>query len=306
MSEEVKQGTPVWHNARRLGIGGSEIAIILGESPWRTPYDLWLEKTGKKISEDIGNLPHVQRGVLGEKICRMILEREHLKSFTPKTWTIPETPWRCSDDGFNEELGVLLEIKCMGQKAHSDIKKTNTVPEHYRLQVQYNLAVSGCKTCWFISFQPETEELHKVIVTADLDEGAKLKQAALVFWQTHVETGIAPDLQEGDFVEVKDSPSMEAAALEYREASVALALAEDRAEKAKQSLSSYLHDNVGIRGYGVVIQKTTRRGMIDYNRVPLIAGVDLECYRKPSTTSIRVSLDRRKPTESQLWPQVKP
>jgi putative phage-type endonuclease len=35
-----------FHAERKTGIGGSDAAAALGISPWRTPYDLWLEKTG--------------------------------------------------------------------------------------------------------------------------------------------------------------------------------------------------------------------------------------------------------------------
>lgn len=30
-----------------IAIGGSDVAAIFGISPWKTPLDLWLEKSGK-------------------------------------------------------------------------------------------------------------------------------------------------------------------------------------------------------------------------------------------------------------------
>ena len=33
--------------ARRKGIGGSDVATILGLNKWKSPYQLWLEKTGQ-------------------------------------------------------------------------------------------------------------------------------------------------------------------------------------------------------------------------------------------------------------------
>ena len=36
-----------WLAERRKGIGGSDIAALLGMSPFRTPVDLWLDKTGR-------------------------------------------------------------------------------------------------------------------------------------------------------------------------------------------------------------------------------------------------------------------
>jgi len=36
-----------WHAARKKGLGGSDIAAVMGVSPWQTPMDVWLSKTGK-------------------------------------------------------------------------------------------------------------------------------------------------------------------------------------------------------------------------------------------------------------------
>jgi len=36
---------------RRNHIGASDMAAIMGLSPWRTPYDVWAEKTGRLVDE---------------------------------------------------------------------------------------------------------------------------------------------------------------------------------------------------------------------------------------------------------------
>ncbi len=37
---------------RQLGIGGSDIAAVMGLSPWKTPVQLWLEKTGQAANDE--------------------------------------------------------------------------------------------------------------------------------------------------------------------------------------------------------------------------------------------------------------
>lgn len=37
-----------WHDRRRKGIGGSESAAVLGLSKWKTPFEVWQDKTGKR------------------------------------------------------------------------------------------------------------------------------------------------------------------------------------------------------------------------------------------------------------------
>jgi hypothetical protein len=49
-----------WHAARKRGLGGSDIAAVLGVSPWQKPMDVWLSKTGM-----VGiQIPHTCSGLV--------------------------------------------------------------------------------------------------------------------------------------------------------------------------------------------------------------------------------------------------
>ena len=41
-----------WLEMRNKGIGGSEAAVIVGMNRWKSPFQLWLEKTGEVEPED--------------------------------------------------------------------------------------------------------------------------------------------------------------------------------------------------------------------------------------------------------------
>lgn len=41
------QNTQEWEKFRLQKIGASDAPIIMGVSPWKTPFQLWLEKTGQ-------------------------------------------------------------------------------------------------------------------------------------------------------------------------------------------------------------------------------------------------------------------
>ncbi len=43
---DVIQRTPQWQHWRARGVTASEAAIILGHSPYKTPWRLWAERTG--------------------------------------------------------------------------------------------------------------------------------------------------------------------------------------------------------------------------------------------------------------------
>ena len=54
-----------WLEGRRRGIGGSDVAAVLGLNPWKTPLDVWNDKLG--LSEDKGmSEPAVHPRLRGE------------------------------------------------------------------------------------------------------------------------------------------------------------------------------------------------------------------------------------------------
>ena len=44
---KLTQGSPEWHAHRKHHRNASESPAVLGVSAWLTPYQLWLEKTGR-------------------------------------------------------------------------------------------------------------------------------------------------------------------------------------------------------------------------------------------------------------------
>jgi putative phage-type endonuclease len=65
---------------RLTGIGGSEAAIVCGLSPWKTPVQLWQEKTGRVQPENLDDKEIVRWGVLLEDvICDEYARRQGVK-----------------------------------------------------------------------------------------------------------------------------------------------------------------------------------------------------------------------------------
>jgi len=60
-----------WHEARRKGLGGSDIAAALGVSPWKTQLELWGEKTGLAPSSFDGN----EATEWGSKMENLLMEK---------------------------------------------------------------------------------------------------------------------------------------------------------------------------------------------------------------------------------------
>ncbi len=72
--------TPQQHQARARGLGGSDIAAVLGLSRYRTPYEVWLEKTGQAVQESGESEPAYWGQVLEDVTAREYSKRTDWQS----------------------------------------------------------------------------------------------------------------------------------------------------------------------------------------------------------------------------------
>ena len=56
-SSEYAHDREKWLNARRSGLGASEVAAVLGLSPWSTPYKVWRDKVSSEPPVELRRSP---------------------------------------------------------------------------------------------------------------------------------------------------------------------------------------------------------------------------------------------------------
>lgn len=277
-------------NAERAkSVGASEIAAILGISPFKTKYQLYLEKTGKVKPQDLSNNFAVNRGVIWEPVARAMFEEQTGIKFEPnRTTKSPETPWlSCLNDGYSSEYRAILEIKCGGKSLHEAAAR-GEIPDYYFCQVQYEMLCANALIGYFISFDVTNKNLISVTVHPDLEMQARLEAAATDFWLNNILADTAPELTDNDWQSCID-PDFEAASDEYKRLKVEMKLLEEKLENVESILHGFLGNSAGIKQNGLVIQRVVRKGNVEYQKIPELKGVDLEPYRKPSTTYVKIS-----------------
>lgn len=135
-----------WLAARRAGLGGSDVPAVLGLSPWRTPLQVWADKTG--LEDGDADSYSLRRGSHMEPLLWRELERE-VPGLTakPQSLLIAEgaEPWmRYSPDAF---IGIEVDgnyREALGEgKSHprgsSDWQEG--APAHVVAQVQWGMLV---------------------------------------------------------------------------------------------------------------------------------------------------------------------
>ena len=200
-----EERTAAWLAYRANGVGGSDMSTILGINPYATPYDLWLEKTGRTEPEDISDRWAVERGNALEDVLRRRFRRLHPEwkviDGTDVSLVSREHPvMHASLDGFiydsqHDEWGV-LEIKTAsahrGRTDWHDADDNLIAPPYYAAQVTHYLAVTGFSFAVFYADLGEAEPVEVRVERDDEDCEAVIK-AAEDFWG-YVERGEMPQL----------------------------------------------------------------------------------------------------------------
>lgn len=148
MGALMKQAQNFTKEERQTYIGGSDIAAIMGQSRWKTPYTLWAEKTGK-IDSTIKNNDAVDMGNRLEQFVADLFAEKTGKKVrrAPKTYKHPEYPFLVAHiDRLIVNSDELLECKTCSMYKLEEWE--NKIPKEYILQVQWYLGITGRKKGW--------------------------------------------------------------------------------------------------------------------------------------------------------------
>lgn len=188
---------------RKKGIGASEVATLFNLNEYSTPYQLWMEKTGRSYHQE-----ETDPMWWGSNLEEVIIKRYQKE--TGKSVTIDkETKYRangkyskyspymlCHLDGIIEDEKRLLEVK-ISRYAPSKwgAKGTSECPRNYQLQCQHQLGCmpgyQGVELVVFF-YQTLSIQIYKIERNNDLID--KIGNAVDKFWNEHVLTDIAPEL----------------------------------------------------------------------------------------------------------------
>lgn len=201
-----------WLARRRTGIGGSDVAGILGLSPWESPWSIWTDKVGIAPLDERPNQAQ-EFGKRAEPMLQAWFEdRTGLKVHgTQAEYTDPDRPWmRVTLDGeafvpdtdgsicpHLDERVAVVEFKATSEPAGTwDI----AVPVMYQCQAQWAMAITGATRCAFgvlhIAFG--RPEFHVYWFDRDDEDIATIIEACDRFWHDHVLTGIPPEADAHD------------------------------------------------------------------------------------------------------------
>ena len=191
--------TPEQIAERKNYIGASEAGAVLGLSHWRSPMEVWAEKTSKVEHENIDDKLHIKLGnALEDFVGRLFMDETGKKVHrVNKTLYHPKYPFiACNLDRMVYGENVPLEIKTAGEFMANEWRGDDAPPE-YVVQVLHQLAVTGAPYAYIAVLIGNRDFKHKVI-ERDEDMINNIVQREVEFWTKFVEPKIMPHVTKRD------------------------------------------------------------------------------------------------------------
>ena len=188
-----------WLNLRRKGIGGSDAAAACGLSRWKSPLQLFIEKTST-IRLEADNERMAWGRTLEPVIRTEFSKRTGLSvQECPFMFAFQEYPFMIANiDGIVTEKDgnkALLEIKTVGEHSAKDWE--DGLPLEYYLQIQHYIAVCDLNKAYCAVLIGGNKFSYQVV---DRDDETIHTIIALEsdFWLNHVMKGVAPVVTDKD------------------------------------------------------------------------------------------------------------
>lgn len=139
------QRSPAWFALRKQGITATDVSVISGLSPYKSPFRLWAEKTGRVEDQPVGEAAH--RGILLEDTVGRYYEGERGVKLRKSNGVVrlKNAPWAMAslDRTIVGEPDGIVELKTSASRAW-DIQP---IPGFVLAQVHWQLLITGAKWC---------------------------------------------------------------------------------------------------------------------------------------------------------------
>jgi len=198
--------------------------------------------------------------------------------------------YSASLDGITLQGDTILEVKVPFRGAISELwqtVKSGAVPEHYMLQVQHQLMVSGAARAYLWVYDGNVG--INTLIEPDQTTFDAIRAAWDAF-QPYLDSDNPPPLTEQDTRARSDAAWREAAEAYKGWKSVA----DDAAAKADTAKVKLVELTAHSResGFGVSVTRYWKSGNVDYKKIPELVGVDLYQYRGKMREEVRVTLEK--------------
>lgn len=182
---------------RKEFIGGSDAAAILGCSRWKTPLQIWAEKTGTLEADDSESIPKIVGKALEATVRNLFTQDTGLAiTGVENEYFHAKYPFLgCHVDGLigPDEIYEGKTATAYKEKEWRD----QEIPAEYMIQGLHSLGVTGKKRC-HMGVLIGNHNFVTRMIERDEDLIADIIKKEVAFWNDYVLTGVMPKQIKAD------------------------------------------------------------------------------------------------------------
>lgn len=279
---EFEQGSQEWLNWRKKLLTATDAAMLLGVSPYVTPFKGWQRKVGQAEEQAVNSA--MLRGQRDEPVARSMFIEQYGINMTP--CCIESDLYNfigASLDGISDCGKYLLEIKSQ--------RPVDSVPEFHMHQMQHQLLSTDntAEKCFYVTIWDG--KIYTIEVYPNAEWMKEYIPKAREFWK-----GVIfyepPAMTSKDYKDMNGQNAWNSYANEYRKAAEQIKTLEKIKDSYRDELVKMCGEDSCFGG-GIKVMKKVIKGRIDYESVPELNGIDLEKYRKSSSSSWAIMLEQK-------------
>jgi len=190
-----------WHEWRRKGIGGSDVATILGVSPFNTRRDLYYSKKGVLKPDDTNWVAKEVGHRLESLVAEIFYRKTNLKPYQiNKMFQHPFYLWMLANVDYFVTLrnGKRAILECKTSNLHNKAKwNGSAVPLNYELQCRFYMAVLDIDVAFIAClFSNNDGDFVWRKIERNLDYEKDIIASCEKFWNEYIVKNVAPPYVE--------------------------------------------------------------------------------------------------------------
>lgn len=185
-----------WLKYRRMGIGGSDAATIVGLNPYSSLYTLWADKTGRLAPKEDNEAMRLGRDLEGYIASRW---SEHTGLRCRKVNAIlrnPKYPWAIADPD-RLVIGADAGVECKSTSVLNLRRfRQGEYPHYYYVQCVHYMAITEAER-WYLpvlALGDRQQPMHYFEIKRDEAEIKALMDAERDYWERYVVADVAPSV----------------------------------------------------------------------------------------------------------------
>lgn len=312
---QLAQHGQEWHDNRRKGIGGSDVAAILGLSKYKSPYQLWLTKTTRDNGDTAGEAAY-WGNVLEDVVAKEFAQRTGLKIQRVNEQMVHhEHDWmRANIDRaiINTDIAGNVRFKD-GRLTTNHILECKTanqylaklwgnddeaIPDYYLTQCQWYMGITQTEIC-SLAVLIGGQQFRTYNIAYDDELFAMLQQQCSDFWHNNVLADVPPEassfddvlhrwsVQNPDSTLEADNDLIQLIA-EYKDLNATIKQAESELDEFKLQIGKAIADNETVidNGKKLATFKAQSRTTLDSKALKAAHPELWEQFAKTSSTRV--------------------